>query len=213
MKKNNLIIIGIILLVLILGFFVWSSNIKHQEVPQKEKNIQIATTTVSENIRSTSTSVALGWTNYSNSIEGFSIDYPSNFTAKEQGAGGPISFSIEFGDKKILDQGGGIISVAVSSAYKNFEEYFKDIQDSYQIDKRGEIDGNPAIFYSFNFSSIYNYTKRAVISHDNEIFIIETYSYNKDYRKATADLPAGFADNFLSQGDYERVISSFKFLK
>lgn len=221
MKKNIYVIVAVVLLILTSAFFIFEKNKSHQEKQLENKNIQktltspptnVIATTTHVTTRATSTSIALGWTTYVNQKEGFSIDYPTNFLFKE-GVGGPSSFAVDFGDKETITPGQGIIEVSVSKMYKTFDEYFKDIQDPYRIEKKGKIDGNEAIFYSFTISDMYNFVKMIVVKHDNEFWTISTDSFSKEFRKVPNGFDPGAMDNFLSESDYERVIGSFKFLK
>jgi hypothetical protein len=221
MKKNIYVAAAVVILILISVFFIFEKNKSHQGKSLSDRNVQkIATTTPISTIatttlattRATSTSVALGWTTYVNQKEGFSIDYPTNFTFIE-GAGGPSDFAIDFGDKGTVVPGQGIIEIGVSEMYKTFDKYFKDIQDPYKIDKRGKIDGNEAIFYSFTISDMYNFVKMVVIKHNNKFWTISTNSFNENFRKVPGGFAPGAMDNFLSESDYDRVINSFKFLK
>jgi hypothetical protein len=211
MKKNIYVVAILALLILILVIVIFEKNKSHQEQPLSKENINASTTPL-VTTRATSTSVAKGWTTYVNQKEGFSIDYPVNFGVKE-GSGGPLYFSVDFGDKETIAAGQGIIGIGVTEMNKSFDEYFKDIQDPYKIDKKVKIDGNEAIFYSFNISDKYNFLKMVVIKHDNKFWTISTNSFNKEFRKVSDGFAPGTMDNFLSESDYDRVISSFKFLK
>jgi hypothetical protein len=202
-------------------FFVWEKN-KKQGIPKIDKNIQktsittpvsIKATTTPESTRSTSTSVALGWATYTNEKFGFSIDYPKNFVYKESGADVYPQFVLQFGNKGMVDSKGGIISVYVATIYKSFDDYFKDEQDQYKIDGRGRIDNNEAVFYTSSLKSNAGYYKAVAIKRGNTFYTIATFSFNNDYRKITNDFAPGVEDLFLSESDYDKVISSFKFLK
>jgi hypothetical protein len=222
MKKNIYVLAVVVILILISVFFIFEKNKSDQKGALNNKNIQNASTTLPTNMiatttpvttRSTSTSVALGWTTYANQKEGFSIDYPKNFVYVESVPEIYPEFSVDFGDKKNIAPGQGVIAVSVSEMYKTFDEYFKDVQDAHKIDKKVKIDGDQAFFYSFTFSKQNNYDTRVVIKHGNKFLTISTESFNKEFRKVPDGFALGAMDNFLSESDYDRVISSFKFLK
>ncbi|MDD5527429.1 MAG: hypothetical protein PHO56_00435 [Patescibacteria group bacterium] len=211
MKKNIYVITIAALLILIPIFFIFEKNKSHNVSTTTPANI-IATTTPATT-RSTSTSVALGWETYVNEKFGFSIDYPKNFVYIESNPEIYPEFAVYFGDKKTIVPGQGIVGVSVSEMYKTFDQYFKDVQDPHKIDKKGEIDGNEAFFYSFTSSDQYNFDTRVVIKYNNKFWTISTESFNKGFRKVPDGFAPGAMDNFLSESDYDRVISSFKFLK
>ena len=224
MKKNIYAIVIIAILILVSIFFIFEKSKSHQEKLLGNKNIQNVSTTTPANIiatttpastRATSTSVAVGWETYVNEKIGFSIDYPKNFVYVESDPKIYPEFAVDFGGKKAIMANEGIvgISVSVSEMYKTFDQYFKDVLDAYKIDKKIKIDGNEAIFYSFTFSEQNNYDTRVVISHNNKFWTISTQSFNKGFRKVPDGFTSEFADNLLSESDYDRVISSFKFLK
>jgi hypothetical protein len=204
MKKNIIIILVAMVIILGLFFVIFiSKSIFIEKPPLKNRILSV----------STSTSVASGWSTYVNNDKGFSIDYPKNFIVKENIIGTSTVQSVNFGDKETIGLGDGELSVFGPADYSSFDAYFKDIQDPYQIDKKGMIDGNEAEFFSFTFSNEDKYEKRVVIKHDNEFWTITTYSFNEDYKKITDNLVPSVALNLLSEDDYNRVISSFKFLK
>jgi hypothetical protein len=223
MKRNIYIIAGIIILIFLSIFFVWEKN-KKQEIPKIDKNIQNIstttpreTTTTSEGVRSTSTSIALSWATYINNEVGFSIEYPKNFVYTESDPKILPAFVVQFGDKELINNQGSIISVSVAptSVYKSFDDYFKDVQkaDPYKIDKKIKIDGNEAIFYHYTYSNAFNYDTEVVIKHGDAFYTIDTNSFNQNYRKADTNYYPDLINNLLSEDDYDRVISSFKFLK
>ncbi|MDD5527431.1 MAG: hypothetical protein PHO56_00450 [Patescibacteria group bacterium] len=214
MKKNIIILIGIVALILIVGIIFWGGKPMPVENNQPTSIIinQIATSSPIRRV-STSTSVALGWSTYVNKDAGFFINYPKNFIVKENNNTALSYYSIDFGDKETIGLGAGEISVSGPDGYLSFDAYFKDVQDPYQIDKRGGIDGNEAIFFSFTFAAEDKYEKRVVIKHNNKFWTITTFSFNENYKKVTSNLIPSEAANLLSESDYDRVISSFKFLK
>jgi hypothetical protein len=229
--KKNIIIAVVVVFILIFAVFIFEKITVTTTAPIKENNIsktstttfenkistssvnKASATTTLENARSTTTSVALGWATYTNNRFEFSIDYPKNFIYKENNINAVTNFSVDFNDKKNIDSGEGIISVGVATVYSSIDDYFKQIQDGYKIDKRGEIDNNEAVFYSYTGSDMYNYIKMVVIKHGNDFYTISTESFNENFREVPSTYIPGFADNFLSESDYNRVINSFKFLK
>jgi hypothetical protein len=226
MKKNVYIIISLAILILVSIFFVWEKN-KKQGMLQIDKSIQkisttapvsVKATTTLENTRSTSTSVALGWATYINNGVGFSIEYPKNFVYTESDPKILPAFVAQFGDKVLINNQSSIISVSVAptSIYKSFDDYFKDVQkaDPYIIDKKSEIDGSEAIFYHHVYNnSTLSFNTEVVVKHGNAFYSIDTNSFNQNYRKADINYYPDLINNLLSEDDYNKVISSFKFLK
>jgi hypothetical protein len=219
MKKNSFIIASIILLVLISGFFIWSRNANHQEVYQKEKNTQIASSSVQGNTKSTSTSATLEWYNYSSEYAGFSIDVPKKFVYNDKGVGdypGVNSyndFGVYFGDVAYTtNPNNAVITVFVTTKYEGIDYYFKDIETSYKIDKKGKIDNGEATFYS-SVDVNRKYVKIALVEHGGKTYIIKIFSFSRDVMNSPEGFPAGATDSFLAEDDYNHVINSFKFLK
>jgi hypothetical protein len=226
--KKNIIIAIIVVLILIVAVFIFEKIAVIPAVPIKENNIlktstttpenKISTssvnntsaTTTLENARSTSTSVALGWVTYTNEKFGFSIDYPKNFVYQETGSDINPDFGVYFGGEKMAGPADAIMTVGVTSAPKTFDEYFLFLKDTYQIDEKTTIGGDEAFYYS----TISKKSDRGlVIYHNHKFYTIFTISFNDDFRNIPDDFSPGEANYFLSEGDYNRVKSSFKFLK